>query len=414
MNVLVIGQGGREHAIIKALVQSATSQQVFAMPGSDGIAKSAICLEDLTNNPELLLKELKKKAIELVIVGPEVPLVAGLATQLRKSGVHVFGPSIEAAQLEGSKIFAKDFMIANSIPTADADIVTSVSEVKANLKKFKTPYVLKADGLAAGKGVFISDSEAEILKAAEDIFDKKTLGTAGDKAILEQPLMGYELSAFVLVGDNGYSLLPFFRDHKRLNDKNLGPNTGGMGVIGPIDVDQKLLNKIIERVIEPSVQGLKKNNWTYRGLLYVGIMVVDNDPYVLEYNVRFGDPEAQCILPLLDGDWADVFLATAKGETKNLDWKNLYTCCVVVAAPGYPENPIKGEKIIGDLNRGTKEGYLLHAGTKKKDSYWVSNGGRVLNAIGIANTQQEAVTNAYKLVDDIHWPTKVFRRDIGK
>lgn len=427
MKVLVIGKGGREHAMVRALSQSPEVAQVFAMPGSDGISKIAICLSDVSKSPEDLVAQVKKNAVDLVVVGPEVPLVNGVASALRESNVLVVGPNKEPAKLEGSKIFAKEFMREFSIPTADAVTVKSVAETEKAMAQFKPPYVLKADGLASGKGVFICKDKVELLKAAQDIFERKTLGPAGSQALLEQSLLGYELSVFVLVTETGHAVLPFFRDHKRLLDGDRGPNTGGMGVIGPIEVDQKLLREINAKIIEPSVAGIQKKGWTYRGLLYIGVMVVDSEPaetklngadgrkpYVLEYNVRFGDPEAQCIFPLLDGDWAKVFYKVARGEVSELAWKKLFATCVVVAAPGYPDFPKKGEKILGDLYRETVGAYLLHAGTKKQESNWVSDGGRVLNAVGLGGSQAESMTKAYQLVDSIIWPGKVFRKDIGR
>jgi phosphoribosylamine---glycine ligase len=351
----------------------------------------------------------------LIVIGPEAPLAAGLADDLRNAGHLVFGPSQAAAALESSKVFAKEFMTRANVPTAPYLEVSSVEETLKGADRFTPPYVLKADGLAAGKGVFICPSREELGQAARDLFEHKLLGPAGERAVLEQYQEGWELSYLILTNGEDYQPLVLAQDHKRLMDQDQGPNTGGMGTVAPLELAPELHAQIHARVLKPSVDQLKAMGLLYRGVLFVGVMVTPKGPSVLEYNVRFGDPEAQTILPLLDGDWGRVMMAVAKGESPKLNWRpSLHLACVVLAAAGYPDQPRKGVPIAGEIGFQTASSYFLHAGTKLlTDGKWITDGGRVLNAIGIGSSLAEAVKNAYNQAAKVSWPDRQMRRDIG-
>jgi phosphoribosylamine--glycine ligase len=422
-HTLVVGSGGREHALVKSLKNSAANNTVYAWPGSAGIFLDALEVPVARGDFTALATWCVESQIDLIVIGPEVEIVAGLSDILRARGLNVFAPSQEAAQLEGSKTFAKEFMREFNIPTARDFVVTSVSEVLLRAQEFKPPYVLKADGLAAGKGVFICADLSELELAAKNIFELKKFGDAGETAILEEFHSGRELSVLVLTNGADFEVLPLSRDHKRLSDNDLGPNTGGMGVVAPIQIDQNLYNEIIAQVVQPTIQGIKKRKYLYRGVIFIGLMLTPNGPRVLEYNVRFGDPETQAILPLLCGDWYEVLNQVARGNMLKLEWKNLYTACVVLAAEGYPDQPIRGAKISGELLEGSSS-FVLHAGTKSDDSKkvgseksisnFMTDGGRVLNVVGVGRSLEQALNLAYEKVRKISWPGMQYRKDIGR
>ena len=413
MRFLVLGQGGREHALIRALKFSPSVTEVHACPGSDGISQEAICHSLDLADQKAVEAFIKKYQFDCVVVGPENYLVAGVADQLRALGVEVVGPSQIAAQLEGSKIFSKEFMVRAGVPTAAFEIVDNVADCLRAAQKFTPPYVLKADGLAAGKGVFLCASLPELKAAAEALFEQKILGVAGHRALLEQFQEGYELSYLVLTNGTDFEALPLAQDHKRLSDGDAGPNTGGMGVVGPMVIDAGLREQIDALIVRPSVRNLSGSGLLYRGVLYIGVMVTPKGPTVLEYNVRFGDPEAQVIMPLLDGDWGYVFSRLAHGEMSPLRWKNLQMACVVLAAQGYPDAPVRDAVIEGDLGYQGASSYFLHAGTAKKDGHWVTSGGRVLNAIGMGSSRAEALREAYAQAKHASWRGVQMRKDIG-
>ncbi len=414
MRVLVIGQGGREHAFVRALHFSPSVTEVHVAPGSDGMSE-AICHQTIdTRNISAVLELCQKFQFDLVVIGPEQALVDGLSNSLRAAGWNVFGPSQDAAMLEGSKIFNKQFLIDGKIPTAHSQIVQTVDETLRAAESFTAPYVLKADGLAGGKGVYICQTLAELKNAAIELFDKKVLGAAGERALLEQFKKGFELSYFILTNGESYVSLPLAQDHKKIGDGETGPNTGGMGTIAPIPILADEHERIIKTVVEPTVRHLKEKKMMYRGVLFIGLMMTADGPSVLEYNVRFGDPETQVLMPLLEGDWAQVFLAVAKGQVPQLHWKNIYAACVVMAAEGYPQTVVKGSSIKGDLSAQTSSSYFLHAGTQKTDAGWVVGGGRVLNAVGLGSSHREAIKKAYELAEQAQWQGLQLRRDIGK
>ena len=349
----------------------------------------------------------------MVVIGPEDPLAEGLSDVLREAGVTVFGPDKKAAQLEASKIVAKQFMEKYNIPTASFAKVSSVAEVESVLADFTAPYVLKADGLAAGKGVFICQTREELIDKAQFLFEQKGLGEAGQQAILEQHQTGYELSYFILTNGSQYVSLPLAQDHKKLSSGDKGPNTGGMGTVAPMSLSMVDQQRITAEVLEPTVAGFGKEGFLYRGVVFIGLMMTDKGPQVLEYNIRFGDPETQVLLPLLDGDWGEVLMTIAKGEIPLVTWKKMSTSCVVLAAENYPGTPVKDVVIEGDAQFESEDSYFLHAGSEKKGNQWVTAGGRVLNAIGLGETHEEAVGKSYELIEKVRWPGMQYRDDIG-
>ena len=413
MKFLVVGKGGREHAIVKALVRSTSVEKVYALPGSAGISLDAEVIA--TNmNAEAVYKAVSEFSIDVVVIGPEDPLVAGMADSLRAQGVQVFGPDRAGALLEGSKVRSKEFMNKYNIPTAHSVVVKTVREAMKQAEGFTPPYVLKADGLAAGKGVFICKTLEELESSSRDIFEVKTLGEAGSCALLEQFQPGYELSYFVLTNGKEFVSLPMAQDHKKLLDGDEGPNTGGMGTVAPMKIDQKLEKIILEKIVEPTIEGLKNENFDYRGVVFIGLMMTDSGPQVLEYNVRFGDPETQVLLPLMTGDWGEAFAGIAQGNIPSLQWGDRAAACVVLAAENYPASPVKGTEIAGLSAENTESQYVLHAGTQLVEGKWQTNGGRVLNAIGMAENLKSAIGNAYECAEKINWPGRQMRKDIGK
>lgn len=414
MNILVVGAGGREHALVKALKLSSHVKRIWVWPGNDGIFQDAEPVPIQRNHFQDLSGWCLQQNIDLVVIGPEAELVAGLSDQLRSQKINVFGPSKEASMLEGSKIFAKEFMNEFDVPTSRSDVVTSVKQTLECATKYTPPYVLKADGLAAGKGVFICEDLTELENSAKKIFNEKLLGAAGERALLEQFQPGSELSVLILTNGQSYVWLPLCRDHKRLQDGDRGPNTGGMGVVGPLHIDSNLKAKIEKEILDRSVAGLRARNFLFRGVLFVGIMVTPEGPQVLEYNVRFGDPETQVIMPQLQSDWAEALAQIARGNLPNMIWRNDAVACVVMAAEGYPNNPVSGVPIEG-LTKDNAEGVqVLHAGTRRESDKFVTNGGRVLNIVARGSTLNEALSKAYAKVRTITWPGVQYRTDIGK
>jgi phosphoribosylamine--glycine ligase len=418
MKALVIGQGGREHALVRALSLSPSVTSVFALSGSDGIAAENYakvkCVALDWKNTSAVHEFVQKEAISFVVIGPEIPLVDGLSNRLREFGVPVVGPSREAAQLEGSKVYSKEFMVAAGVPTARSHTVATVAETREAARHYQPPFVLKADGLAAGKGVFICKTERELLEAADSLFEKRVMGEAGSSALLEEFQPGYEISFLILTNGEKFEPLVLAQDHKRIGEGDTGPNTGGMGVVAPVEIDRELRETINTKIIEPTLKELQKRKLLYRGILYVGLMITPNGPSVIEYNARFGDPETQVILPLLDGDWGQVFAKLAEGQLEPLKWKKGAAACVVLAAEGYPETPKKGVAIPGLANATSSEtSYFLHAGTKKRDDVWMTDGGRVLNSVGLGDDLQGALSAAYAQAEQATWPGRQMRRDIG-
>ena len=415
MKILVIGGGGREHSLVKAFKLSPLVTEIHAIPGSDGISKEALSHPNIDwHNFESIVQFCVQYNIDFVMIGPEDPCVLGLSDYLRERGIFVVAPDKQAAQLEGSKIFSKEFMNRAGVPTARSVVVDSVTSCLEKYRSFTPPYVLKADGLCAGKGVFICNTQEELKSAAEDLFEKRIFGNAGARALLEQFTSGYELSVLLLTNGRDFQLLPIAQDHKRLFDNQKGPNTGGMGTVAPLKVSPELMNQIVENVIRPTIQEIEKSQMLYRGILFIGLMVNENGPSVLEYNTRFGDPETQVILPLIDADTAQLLFELSKGILKNFKFKAGAAACVIKAAEGYPENPIKGDLIHGLPNSDDSSNWVIHAGTRKTSEGFVTQGGRVLGCVGIGESIKTAVEMAYRLSNKITWRGCHQRTDIGQ
>jgi phosphoribosylamine--glycine ligase len=410
MNILVIGSGGREHALIKSFKKSPLAKNIFVLPGNDGMSDDAQLVQIEQNNFPEITSFCKANKIDFVFIGPEDPLVHGLSDLLRENKIPCIGPSKMTAQLEGSKIFAKKFMNKAKVPTANFYVVSDVEETLSKADFFSAPYILKADGLAAGKGVFICKSKDELKNAATDLFVHKKFGDAGKTAILEQNLPGWELSVLVLTNGQDFETLPLAQDHKRLLDHDLGPNTGGMGTVAPMKISDSLYQKIKTEIIKPSIDQIQNENLLYRGILFIGIMVVDQQPYALEYNTRFGDPETQVILPLLDTDTVILFSDLSNGVLNPILQNNLSAVCIVNAAEGYPDQPVRGTPLQFDDE--IKE-HLLFAGVKKTSAGLVSNGGRVFNVIATAENTDKALQKAYAFNSRIQMKDRLFRTDIG-
>jgi len=419
MNYLVIGQGGREHAIVKALKGASSVKIIYAIPGNPGMALEAECHSLDWRDFESIRGFCETRHVDVVVIGPEDPLVLGLSDYLRERGLCVVGPSKAAAQLEGSKVFAKEFMQEFGVATARAVTVRSVGEVLTAAPGFTPPYVLKADGLAGGKGVVLCKTLEQLKEVSIQFFEQKLFGVASEKALLEQFLPGYELSLLLVTNGKEYQTLPLAQDHKQLFDGDEGPNTGGMGTVAPMMMGQPLLNEIKTKIVEPSLKGLTQRNLFYRGVIFLGLMITKDGPMLLEYNCRMGDPETQVIMPLLEGDWGVVFHQLALGKLSQLQWKSEFATCVVMAAPGYPEHPQKGVVIEGDLktlltNSNNSKSYFIHAGTKKTpEGEWQTNGGRVLCAVGLASSKDESRQRAYEQAQKITWTGLQMRTDIG-
>ena len=412
MKTLIIGSGGREHALFQAI--SEKGEETYFLPERKSIPQAGGAPAHLLKDRPALSDWLKKEQVRLVIIGPEQPLVEGLGDFLRKQGFLVFGPSADAAKLEGSKLFAKEFLKAQNIPTAPFQTVNSLSETLKASENFSPPYILKADGLAGGKGVFVCQTKNELEEKAQHLFEDKIFGPAGETALLEEFQKGVEVSVFILTNGKDYQILPMAQDYKRLGEKNTGPNTGGMGATAPLSLPEKLLAEIEDSIIRPTVQGLKNNHYKYFGVLYIGLMMTQKGPRVLEYNVRFGDPEAQVLLPLLEGSWREVFYQVSQGKLLSLKWKNIHSACVVLAAGGYPENPQKGKPIKGFIYHKTPQSYFLHGGVDQNDKgQWIVNGGRVLNSVALGDTPEQALKRAYEQMAKISWEGLHYRKDIG-
>ena len=412
MRVLVVGSGGREHALIRSLLED--SERVYSLPERLSVRDAHGLPSALLSDRPALSARLKSEKIDLAVIGPEQPLADGLADFLRAEGLAVFGPSAQSARLEASKIFAKKFMKRHGIPTASWREVSGVSQTLQVCESFCPPFVLKADGLAGGKGVFLCKDHQELEQKARLLFEKKALGQAGQKALLEDFQKGHEMSVFVITDGKSCHILPPVRDYKKLWDGGKGPNTGGMGAVAPISVSADLMRSIEELIIGPTLKGLREEKIPYRGVLYFGLMVHKNFPKVLEYNVRFGDPEAQALLPLLDGSWRELFYKTARGQmAEKLKWKKLFSACVVLCHKGYPEGPLREEPITGFIYHKKARSWFVHGGLIRKDDRWWTASGRVLSAVAVGNSHKEAVAEAYRHAGAISWPGLYCRKDIG-
>ena len=413
VNVLVIGSGGREHAIGWKLGQSDNVNTVFYAPGNGGTLNNVPISADN-------LGELAKFASEndcFTVVGPEAPLAMGIVDMFNEMGLKIFGPTKKAAQLESSKIWAKQFLKRNNIPTAAFEVFNDAVKAKEYVNQIEYNVVIKADGLASGKGVIVCDSKAEAEKSIDMMLVDKKFGDAGNNIIIEERIDGIEASYIAL--SDGKIAIPMAtsQDHKRIFDNDKGPNTGGMGAYSPTPIiDKDLSQKIQEKIIDKTISSLRNEGITFKGFLYAGIMLKDGEPYVLEYNVRMGDPECQPILMRMDSDLFEYLVGSVEGTLENtslISWKNKSAVCIVLASKGYPESYPKGEEIFG-LGNTFDDAYIFHAGTKELDKKIITNGGRVLGVTALGDTLEAAIKRAYDVTEKISWENKYLRTDIGK
>ena len=419
MTILVVGGGGREHALVHALARSPRAPHLLCAPGNVGTADWAENVAVAADDVVGLVSLAQDRGVDLVVVGPEVPLVLGLADRLGEAGVHVVGPSKAAAQLEGSKAFAKDVMARCGVPTAASRTfgLGSVDEARAYVEAQPLPVVLKADGLAAGKGVVVAETREVAREALADMMEDGAFGSAGSTVVVEDFLEGEEASVFVLTDGTDYVVLPAAQDHKRIGEGDTGPNTGGMGAYAPAPVvTPEVLKRVETDIIRPVLDGMRASGMPYRGVLYVGLMIGPDGPKVVEFNCRFGDPEAQVLLPLLVSDPVDLFEALAEGRLGEVDVKirDGAAACVVLASAGYPGDYDKGAMIRG-LGSARADALVFHAGTARSpEGNVVTAGGRVLGVTGLGQTLQSALDAAYEAADAIAFEGKTLRRDIGQ
>ncbi len=419
MNILVIGGGGREHTLAWKLAQSPSATKLYAIPGNPGMAAVAECVSGISiEDNEAVVAFAEEHAIDLVVIGPEVPLTNGIVDAFEAAGILAFGPRKAAAELEGSKAFSKGLMKKYGIPTAKYEVFTDAEAAKDYVRQEGAPIVIKADGLAAGKGVIVAETCDEALAAVADIMEDQEFGAAGNRVVIEEFMEGEEAS--LLCFTDGETIVPMIssQDHKRAYDGDKGPNTGGMGTYAPAPVmTPAMIEATKEKILKPVIAAMKQEGRTYQGCLYAGLMITKDGPKVVEFNARFGDPETQVVLPLLKSDLVDIMVACAKGDgsLKDLDiaWSDGAAVCVVLASGGYPKSYRKGYEITG-LDEAEKLGcHVFHAGTAERDGSVVTAGGRVLGVVAEAADVRAAVDKAYQGVNVIDFKDKMFRHDIA-
>jgi len=413
VNILVIGSGGREHALFWKLKESPLTDSIYALPGNPGMGEQ---IDISATDNEAILKFAKEKEIGLVVVGPEIPLTNGLVDELESAGIRAFGPRANAAEIEGSKSFAKDLMKKYGIPTAGYEVFTEAEPARAYIRKEGAPIVVKADGLAAGKGVIVAMSEQEALDAIDTIMEDNTFGKAGTRIVIEEFMEGEEAS--LLAFTDGKIIRPMIsaQDHKRALDGDKGPNTGGMGTYAPAPVmTPEMTERAIEEILKPTIAAMAKEGRVYRGCLYLGLMITKDGPKVVEFNARFGDPETQVVLPLLDGDLVQIMCACSDGTLADvpIHWKDGAAVCVVLAAGGYPASYEKGNEIHGIADAEKTGALVFHAGTAEKDGKLATNGGRVLGVVGMGADIASAVHSAYAAAEKISFKDAYYRKDIA-
>lgn len=427
MKVLVIGSGGREHALVLKIAQSKLVDKIFCAPGNGGISKHAECLDIRADDIIGLLDFARKEKIDLTVVGPEAPLALGIFDEFTNFGLKVFGPNKQASQIESSKVFAKELMAKYNVPTADFTIFDNPKHAENYIEKIGAPCVVKADGLAQGKGVIVAKSVEEAMQAIKSIMEDRIFGEAGNRVIVEECLQGQEASIIVITDSRQVIPLASSQDHKRIFDNDRGPNTGGMGAYSPAPVvSAELFKEVLDKIIYRTIDGLAKEGIDYKGALYAGIMITKQGPKVLEFNVRFGDPENQAIMPRLNSDLVEVMLATTEQSlskfkrTAGLKWDSSACVCVVCASGGYPGHYQKGKEIFGlEEVEKMKDILVFHAGTKKLQTpgsklRTITNGGRVLGVTGLGEAIRQAIDNTYRAVEKIHFEGMHYRKDIAR
>lgn len=415
MRILVIGRGGREHAIIWSLKKSEKVKEIFCAPGNGGIAEIAECVDIREDQFEEISQYVHDNDINFVVIGPDDPLAAGIVDFLEAKGILVYGPRKNAAIIEGSKVFTKNLMKKYNIPTAAYETFENYDEAVAYLHKQGAPIVIKADGLAAGKGVIVAHSVEEAEKALKEIMVDKVFGAAGTQVVIEEFLQGQEMSLLAFVDGNIVRPMTPSQDHKPVFDNDLGPNTGGMGTYSPLPhISQSVIDEAIATILKPTAEAMVKEGRPFRGVLYAGLILTETGTKTIEFNARFGDPETQVILPRLETDLLDIFLATVNGRLEEMDirWSEEAAVCVILASGGYPGTYSKNLPITG--LKDIKDSLVFHAGTALKDGQLVTNGGRVLGVVGRGKTIKEAREQAYRDAERIHFEGKQYRTDIAK
>jgi len=423
MRILVIGSGGREHALVWRLAQSKLTDKIFCSPGNGGIAGGAECIDIQADDIGRLLDFAAAEKIDLTVVGPEVALAAGIVDEFTRRKLRIFGPSGAASQLEASKVFSKELMAKYNVPTAHFEVFDDAVQARKYIERIGAPCVVKADGLAAGKGVVVAKTAEEAKQAVSVMMEDKVFGDAGSRVIVEECLEGQEASILVITDSKEVIALASSQDHKRIFDNDQGPNTGGMGAYSPAPiVTNSLFKAILEKIVHRTIDGLVREGIEYKGILYAGIMITKDGPKALEFNVRFGDPETQVVLPRMTSDLLEVMLAASEGKLsriKRVGWDSESCVCVVCSSKGYPGKYESGKEISGlQEAAGTKDVVVFHAGTKSLNSGGrariVTSGGRVLGVTGKGKTISEAISRTYQATEKIHFEGMHYRKDIGK
>ena len=416
MRILVVGGGGREHAICWKLNNESNVEKIYCAPGNAGISSVAKCIDIQDSDIENLLKFAKENQIDLTIVGPEIPLVAGIVDAFEKEGLKIFGPNKECAQLEGSKAFSKDFMIRHNLPTAKYKEYTNLDEAISEIDSFGYPVVIKADGLAAGKGVVIPENREDAITTLKEMMSDHKFGNAGDKIVVEEFLNGIETSILAFVDNDTIVPMVSSKDHKKVFEGETGLNTGGMGTFSPSEIyTDELAKEIQEKILDKTLEGFKKDNLNYKGILFVGLMITEDGPKILEYNVRFGDPETQSVLFRLDTDLNKIISAILDNNLKNIEinYSKEEAICVMLTSGGYPENYEKG-KVISGLENLDSDIVVFHSGTKFDNGNIVTNGGRVIGITAKGKTVKEAGKKVYENIKKINFEGMHYRKDIWK